>query len=260
MSRILYRLRRHPIPMRATFRHSLVLAYAFPREVLQPLLPPGLTVDAYGDLGFAAVAMVQTEAMRPAGLPRAFGRPYFLVGYRIFCRFRTAEGRLLRGLHILRSDADAWTMVTVGNALTHYGYRLAETRFRASDERLDIEVRTRDGGGDLSLSADLSASACLPPESPFASDRDVRRFAGPLPFTFDYESETGSIVVIEGVRKVWNPRPVMVDVRKASFFGSSRFDGATPVLASAFHVADVDYLWRRGVVRPLGLARIEAAA
>ena len=36
---MLYRLKRHPIPVRAFFRHSLVLTYALPQQLLRSLLP-----------------------------------------------------------------------------------------------------------------------------------------------------------------------------------------------------------------------------
>jgi hypothetical protein len=93
-----YQLKRHPIPVRAFFRHSLVLTYALPQEVLRPLLPPGLMLDTFGEFGFLAIAMVQTESLRPVFLPRALGRNFFLSGYRIFARFKTSAGRTLRGL------------------------------------------------------------------------------------------------------------------------------------------------------------------
>ena len=64
---MLHLLRRHPLPVRAFFRHCLVLTYAFPERVLVPLLPPGLTLDSYQGLGFLAIAMVQTEGLRPLG-------------------------------------------------------------------------------------------------------------------------------------------------------------------------------------------------
>jgi hypothetical protein len=55
----------------------LVLTYAFPSGVLRPLLPPGLVLDTYGEYGFLAIAMVQTERLRPSFLPAAVGRKCF---------------------------------------------------------------------------------------------------------------------------------------------------------------------------------------
>src|SRR5437764_12796779 len=101
---MLHWLKRHPFPVRAFFRHCLVLTYAFPERVLVPLLPPGLTLDSYQGLGFLAIAMVQTEGLRPVGVPAALGQDFFPTGYRTFSRFRTAPGRSPRGLRILRRD------------------------------------------------------------------------------------------------------------------------------------------------------------
>ena len=83
---MLHLLRRHPIPVSAFFRHSLVLTYAFPIEVLKPLLSPGLVLDTFEDFGFLAIALVQTKNMRPSFLPAAVGYDFFLSGYRIFSR------------------------------------------------------------------------------------------------------------------------------------------------------------------------------
>jgi len=76
-------------------------------------------------------------------------------------------------------------------------------------------------------------------------------FAGPLPFTFDYEAETHSIVVIEGQREQWDPQPVSVEVRRNTFLERPPFGAHPRLLANAFHVHDVPYRWRPGVLEPL---------
>ena len=93
--------------------------------------------------------------------------------------------------------------------------------------------------------------APLPAGSPFESMEEARRFAGPLPFTFDYEPQTHSMIVIEGVRQKWEPEPVVVNVLENSFFAQPYWRGTKPVLASAFYLTNVPYLWRRGVRHPL---------
>jgi uncharacterized protein YecE (DUF72 family) len=99
--------------------------------------------------------------------------------------------------------------------------------------------------------ADLS-TATLPAGSPFRSVREARRFAGPLPFTFDYERETNAIIAIRATRANWQPAPVAIEVRRMSFFDHPVFQGCTPVLAAAFYVHDIDYRWERGVRYALG--------
>jgi len=240
-------LKRHPIPVRAHFRHSLVLTYAFPEQLLEGLLPPGLTLDTHRGFGFLAIAMVQTEALRPALLPAWFGRDFFLSGYRIFARYKTRAGRTLRGLRILRSDTDNRLMAFFGNRLTHCNYRVAQVSLKEDCQRLQIESKTLRAKSDLHVAADLtSRPAPLPSGSPFADLDEARLFAGPLPFTFDYATETHSIVMIEGVRKNSKPQPIRVEVFKNTFFDQAPFNQTTPVLANAFHVENIAYSWQRG--------------
>jgi hypothetical protein len=245
---MLYRLQRHPLPVKAHFRASLVLAYAVPAPVLQPFLPAGLALDTYGDFGFLAIALVETRDLRPAFLPAFLGKSFFLSGYRIFTRYKTTAGRTLRGLRILRSDTNRRTMQWFGNLLTHYNYECSHIRAQRSDQTYEVQVTTEDGRADLHVVADITAqSEALPAGSPFADLKEARKFAGPLPFTFDYEPETHSIIRIEGARQRWNPRSVPVTIHQSAFLEQAPFRDSGAVLANAFYLEDVPYCWRPGV-------------
>ena len=249
--RLLYHLRRHPIAMAARFRHSLVLTYAFPPAVLQPLIPPGLALDTFDGCAFAAVALVDTQGMRPQAVPAGFGFDSYLAGYRIFTRLSGAAS--LRGLRILRSETNRLPMLLGGNLLTHYQYRLADIRVDHQPSCLRWRIATPDHSADLDITADLSSHPEHPPQgSPFPDWREARRFAGPLPYTFDYEEETNSIIRIQGVRRSWTPRPVSVTVNEIGFFEQAMFGGVKPILANAFYIPAVpSYTWKRGVRLPL---------
>ncbi|MDA0578434.1 MAG: DUF2071 domain-containing protein [Verrucomicrobia bacterium] len=249
---MLTKLRRHPIPIAAHFRYSFVLTYAFPEALLRPLLPPGLILDTYEGNGFLAIAMVQTERLRPVGFPAWLGRNFFLCGYRIFSRFQNRAGHRLRGLRILRSDADSLLMVKAGNLLTHYNYRKCCVQADMTEKQLRINVQSAGGIADLSVVAQLDAfPSTPPPDSPFPDLQTARRFAGPMPFTFDYEQHSDSMVVIQGVRTHWTPQPVSVTVAHCGFLNTPPFCEIKPRLANAFLVTDVPYRWERGLVEPL---------
>jgi len=249
---MLHLLKRHPIPIRAHFDFVLALTYAAPAAQIRPLLPPGLTADEWNGYGFLAAAFVQTRKLRPAGLPAFAGRSFFLAGYRVFARYTRRDGKRLRGLRILRSDADRRLMVAMGNLLTRYRYRLARVTLERGEGALALRVRTADRLGDAELTARLDGPpGWLPPGSPFADAKQARRFMGPMPFTFGYEPETHSIVRVEGVRRDWRPRTVPVDVHRLDALRHLA-PGLEPVLASSFYLEAVDYRWRRGVREPLG--------
>ena len=250
-------LRRHPLPMRTRFGHSLVLTYALPPAVLAPLLPPGLRLDEYvapdgTRHAFVAVGLVSVRALRPAALPAALGFDCVLTGYRIMARCPTPGGRTMRGLFILHSQTDRRLLAAGGNLLTRYHYRLARIALRTGPGHLEATVDSRDGRADLTVTAALDDPPGAPPAgSPFADLAAARRFAGPLPYTFDYERSTGSVVVVKADRTEWQPEPVTVSVPRLTFFDHGPLAGSAPVLANAFHVADLAYGWRRGVRRDL---------
>ena len=224
-----------------------MLAYALPARTLRPLLPLGLELDTYEDRGFLAIALVQTENLRPKGFPRAFGRDFFLSGYRVFARFARPGRQTLRGLRILRSDTDRRVMVALGNLFTHYGYALSTIDMRRDGDHMEINVTTPSRQADLHVVADLSGVTAPPEGSPFRTLADARRFAGPLPYTFDFDEPTGKMLVVRGLRSAWEPRPVHVETQASSFL--ERFD--SPRLANAFFVENVPYAWRPGVLEDL---------
>ena len=243
---MLHWFKRHPIPVSAFFRHSLVLTYALPPRILQPFLPAELALDTWRGHAFLAIALVQTEDLRPSFLPAAMGRDFFLSGYRIFTRLRRGA-MSKRGLRILRSDTDHPWMVRAGNLLTHYNYRLCRARLEETPDEIRWTVQTPHAQADLDVVARFTANpAPLPAGSPFETTDEARRFAGPLPYTFDYEQATNSIIAIRAMRPKWDPQPVAVEVRRNTFLEHEPFAGAPPVLANAFHVRDVPYQWLRG--------------
>lgn len=251
---MLHLLKRHPIAIEAHFYYTLVLTYALPSEVLKPLLFSGLELDTFQEFGFVAIAMVDVKHLRPKGMPSLLGQSFFLTGYRIFVRYRNKEGKNLRGLRILRSDTDRPLMSVFGNVFTHYNYELASIKRKRTEDRLSIKVYTPSGKGNLEVEAtigDGETDAALPVASPFANLKEARQFEGPLPNTFDYENETNSIVIVEGVRQDWRPRIISVKVPTAEFFSHPPFKGVEPRLASAFYIENVPYWWKAGTCEQL---------
>lgn len=245
-------LQSHPFAVRAFFERVAAVSFAFPEEMLKPLVSEGLEIDAYEGLGFVTVAMVWTKNLRPAVLPEMFGQDFFLGGYRVFTRLRDENGRRLRGLQILRSETDKGRMVRSGNLMTHYNYRLVEVDISRSGNETRVRTTLPSGQQTLDLAFDDSENATLPEGSPFPDWRTARRFAGPMPFTFSRRKD-GSFMVIEGSRESWTPRPVRVTDWSVGLFKETPFAGVEPMLANAFTVENVDYRWNKGrIVRPGG--------
>ena len=180
-------LKNHPFAVEAHFEESIVLTFATPKEELLKLIPEGLSLDTFQDKwAFIAVALVKTKNLRPKGFPSSIGQDFFLIGYRIFVRYKTVSGKNLRGLYILKSETDKKQMTLLGNILTHYNYSTTDIS-QVNKENIKTIFSAK---SNFKISIDSTdKDAVLPAESCFLEWKEARRFAGPLPHTFSIDSK-----------------------------------------------------------------------
>lgn len=235
-------LKDHPFAVVSHFDTSLVLTYAVPKEQLQAFTPECLMLDTFEDKwAFIAVAMVKARNLRPKRFPEFLGNDFVLTGYRIFVKYNTSYGKRLRGLYIIRSETDKVKMAILGNVFTQYNYQKTDISFR----RTGTFIEVKSSKSNLSVKVEEShAEIALPNHSPFTDWEQARRFAGPLPFTFTYDRGKKKVLMIEGVREDWTPRPVKVIESQVGFVDSLKFEGA--VLANAFVIDNIPYYWKKG--------------
>lgn len=235
-------LKNHPFAVEAYFESSVVLTFALPKEQLQNLIPACLQLDTFQDKwAFIAVAMVQTKDLRPKGFPKFMGNDFFLIGYRVFVRYTNKAGKSLRGLYILKSETDKKKMEFLGNLFTHYNY--TTTDIKQFEQNNIIEISSNSSKFKVKI-INKEDEIPLPLHSPFADWKEARRFAGPLPFTFTYNNESNEVLIIEGVRQNWTPKPIKVIDYHFDFMSSLNLEN--PILANAFMIENIPYFWKKG--------------
>ncbi len=237
-------LKNHPFAVDAFFDSSTVLAYAVPKKQLEQLIPECLELDTFDDKwGFVACAMVQTKHLRPKGFPQFMGNDFFLTGFRIFVRYHTSWGKRLRGLYIIKSETNKKKMEFFGNIFTHYKYTTTDINKKVTSNT--TEISSIKSNFKIQME-NTSEEVELPISSPFSNWKEARRFAGPLPFTFTYNETEKEVLIIEGVRSNWTPKPIKILSHSISFIDSLKLEGI--VLANAFKVEQVPYSWKRGKI------------
>jgi hypothetical protein len=237
-------LKNHPFAVEAFFESSIVLTFAVPKEQLQNLIPECLTLDTFQDKwAFIAIAMVQTKDLRPKGFPKFMGNDFFLIGYRVFVRYRNTLGKNLRGLYILKSETDKKKMELIGNIFTHYSY--TTTDINKIDRNNENEINSVISRFKVTIDK-KEGEISLPQNSPFSDWKEARRFAGPLPFTFTYNKKTKEVLVIEGVRENWTPAPVKIKDYNFAFLSSLNLQNS--YLANAFIIKNIPYYWKKGKI------------
>jgi uncharacterized protein YqjF (DUF2071 family) len=237
-------LKNHPFAVEAFFESSLVLTYAIAKEELQDLIPECLELDIYDNKwAFVAVAMVQTKNLRPKGFPKFMGNNFFLTGYRVFVRYTTAAGKKLRGLYILKSETDKKKMQFFGNIFTHYNYTTTDISI---DKSLANEIHIQSKQSDIDVEVITNEEAILPNTSPFPDWATARRYAGPLPFTFTYNKSKKEVLIIQGVREDWVPKPITIQKADIGFIKKKAFKNIQ--LANAFIIEHIPYYWKKGKI------------
>ena len=227
------------------FESSLVFTFAIPKEQIQHLIPACLELDTHDNKwAFIAVAMVQTKSLRPKGFPKILGNDFFLIGYRVFVRFTNQAGKSLRGLYILKSETDKKKMEYFGNIFTHYNY--TTTDIHQNSQNGVTEISSNNSGFKVRIENANDENISLPVGSPFTDWKEARRFAGPLPFTFTYNTSTKEVLIIEGVRENWKPMPVKVVDHNFTFIDNLKLDGVK--LANAFIIRNIPYYWKKGKI------------
>jgi hypothetical protein len=237
-------LKNHPFAVEAFFESSLVLTFAVPKEELQTYIPDCLQLDTFNDKwAFVAIAMVQTKDLRPKGFPRFLGNNFFLIGYRVFVRYTNNAGKNLRGLYILKSETDKKKMEFMGNLFTHYNY--TTTDILQKEQINSREISSTNSKFTISIDK-AEDDVPLPENSPFRDWKEARRFAGPLPFTFTYNTIKKEVLIIEGVRQNWHPSPVKVIEYNFEFLNRLKLQNS--VLANAFVIKNIPYYWKKGKI------------
>lgn len=237
-------LKNHPFAVETHFESSIVLTYAVAKEELQKLIPECLELDVFDDKwAFVALAIVKTENLRPKGFPEFLGNDFILTGYRIFVRYKTSYGKNLRGLYIIKSETNKAKMAFLGNFFTHYNYTFTDIEYVKTSSK--IEIKSNKSG--LHVVTDLEKNEPkLPENSPFNDWKEARRFAGPLPSTFTYNKDKKEVLIIEGERENWIPKPIEITKHNSEFIKNFNFKSI--VLANAFIISDIPYQWKKGKI------------
>jgi len=235
-------LKNHPFAVEAFFNSSLVLTFAVSKDQLQSFIPECLKLDTFQDeWAFIAVAMVQTSRLRPKGFPKFLGNSFFLIGYRIFVRYTNQAGKRLRGLYILKSETNKKKMELLGNIFTHYNYTTTDILQTTVGSLKTIQSEKSKFKVTI---AQTSNEVPIPKNSPFSDWKEARRFAGPLPFTFTYNKENKTVLIIEGVRQNWKPVAIKVVDYNFDFLTDLKLNNV--VSANAFEIKNIPYHWKKG--------------
>lgn len=233
----------NPFSVVAHFDFSLTLTFAVPAVELASRLPICFQPDTHDtQWAFIAVAIVKTRGLRPEKAPKITGKDFVLTGYRHFIRYKSQDERNLRGLQIIRSETNKRSLVALGNFFTPYRY-VHEPMLIKADHR-NYEVTQPSTQFSVIAEPAEEASDSLPANSVFSDWRTARKFCGPMPFTFTHDTRRNEVLIIEGQRALWKPKPMRINDYNIPYLDELGFSEIR--LSTAFAVENVSYRWEKG--------------
>ena len=132
-------------------------------------------------------------------------------------------------------------MEWLGNVFTKYSYTTTDVTIEKEADATTIS--SVKSNFKLQIIAKDNV-VMLPERSPFKDWKEARHFAGPLPFTFTCSEDGKEVLIVEGVREDWTPKPVEVIKYDIGFMRDKDFKGI--VLANAFLIENIPYYWKKG--------------
>src|SRR5712692_1679656 len=133
-------MRKNPLTMLGRIDRCWLFAYQTPVEDVRALLPSELEPVTHRGCAFWNVVFCKVRAMRPRPMPAWCGIPYWHVAYRLYVRFRPAEGDVLEGLYFARSDCSSRLISAAGSVLTDYNFHTAAIRMTEREQTCELVV------------------------------------------------------------------------------------------------------------------------
>jgi hypothetical protein len=233
-----------PFAIKTWFDCFIVLIYSVDKEKAGALLPYPLIHEEHGGKALMAAAFVKSKKFRPAFLPAFMGTSFNLVGYRHMASYQRSDGKKIRGLKIIQSGTNRKFMQLGGNELTQYKFNYNPIVIENNNGNISMQG----DGVKIIAKENLSDTEIpLPANSIFESWTHARKYGGPLLYTFEVEPASKTVIITEGSRKHWQPRPVEIIEADIDFFKQSPYAEMNPVLSAAYLVKNIPYSWKKAV-------------
>jgi hypothetical protein len=234
------KLPRHPFTVAGSIRQCWLFVYRLPAEIAQPLLPSPLQPVTRGGFAFMNIVVCRLDGMRPSLLPESLGLGFWHVAYRLHVQAQSAHGRLLEGLHFLRSDCDRWLVARAGNLLTDFHFHHAAIRVTATDA--DVHGVIDSAAAPARFHIDRHRTPALSAGSPFSTLDEAAEFLRYKPYGLSVEDgDTLQVVRVRRRETAWQDRVV------AALDATWQFPAAQhAALELCYEVQPIDYVWERG--------------
>jgi uncharacterized protein YqjF (DUF2071 family) len=203
----------------AEWRYLVMLNYSVSRELLDPLVPAGTSLDLWGGNALMSVVGFRFLRTRVFGVPVPLHRDFDEVNVRFYVRRCMPDGEIRRGVVFIRELVPRAAIAVVARLLYNEPYRTLPMNSLAPASPIDAPGRIAYGWRTGKTSQEVSAAAIGTPRPP-APDSEAEFVTGHYwGYTRQRDGGTAEYEVRHAPWRVWDAAEPTLTINRPSVFG-----------------------------------------
>ena len=231
----------------------LLVNYRVDPAVLARHLPAPFRPQVIGDWGIAGICLIGLRAVRPRGVPAAFGLSSENAAHRIAVEWDD-DGTTRCGVYIPRRDTSSRINVAIGGRIFPGLHHRAEFSVRDDGDRIAVSLASEDGLTRVAV--DGRVTATLPADSVFGSLAAASTFFERGALGYSVGRRPGVYDGLELRTTDWEVSPVKIDRVASTFFDDrAAFPAGSVAFDCALLMRDIAHEWHARGTLTAAIAR-----
>src|SRR5882724_5062610 len=195
--------------IKGIIRRRMLVNFRIDPEIIQRQLPAKFRPKLHNRCAIGGICLIRLEHIRPIGLPSFTGLNSENAAHRIAVQWQDEHGQSQEGVFIPRRDTDSILNHLAGGRLFPGEHHHADFRVANSSDRIDFNMKSRDGTVAIQLRGCLAKS--LPPSSKFATLAEASNFFEPGSLGYSITRDQSRLDGIRLKTKTWHVEAMEVE-------------------------------------------------
>ncbi len=228
--------------IRGVIKRRLLVNFRVDPEVVQRILPEGLTPKLQGDHAIAGICLIRLEQIRPSLIPWPVGLSGENAAHRVAVTWRDGDGAAREGVYIPMRHTNSSVILMVGGRVFPGVHERAT--FDVADTGTDIDISIRATAGDMDVTLRGKSAEELPRGSAFPSLTAASEFFRGGSVGYSRGRDGGRLEGLTLVSPNWRVDPLAIsEVHSSWLSDTSRFPAGSTEFDCALVMRDIAHRW-----------------
>jgi hypothetical protein len=232
----------HLPSIQGVIKRRLLVNFRVDPEVVQRLLPAGLTPKLQRGYAIAGIRLIRLEQIRPFLVPWRLGFSGENAAHRVAVVWRDRDGADREGVYIPMRHTDSSLILLLGGRAFPGVHHRAAFRIADTGQMVDMSIRASSGEMQVNLRGELAED--LPQDSVFHSLAAASEFFRGGSVGYSPGREHGRLEGLKLVSPKWRVEPLSISEVYSSWLSDSgRFPPGSSEFDCALVMRDIAHRW-----------------